>query len=1197
MPPPVEDIFRAIASDRDIAQLVGQNPALLSNVTGKFRTEEEEGVVAELFGIPIGFQFGTAAGMTGVPAFIVDVLTDPTTYVTGGLGTLTKTGRAARAAGRFLKTVDDVAKLPHVSAQQKVKIMKTLGKVADKVDTKKFKNMEKLVEEIRLDQPVTESARDLLLKLNKAIGESQELEKLSKASTKFTRPEVNALSQLRKTLFDDLDIEDFDQLAIPSLKELQALRQATIQGGLTGARSFIQANIDKLSRVSREALQAAEKGDFKSFKRAAKTIKKLDPTVRNKILFSPRRLKDLQQLFLREHSQRLAPTLAQQRELGQRSLIKFSIPFTGLETSLRLPGEQALFSAIDKAVKKAPTLSPRLQRGDGLVRGAQIAAKDMVGLTTEPVINTEALGQLGDVAVQSLQGSPDKTKDFFGIHKRWIGEWLFGKDAAQQFARQIEYLVPDKARRTKIWNLIEEPEKFLIRPEDAGDRVAIPVFEEGVQIATRFDRVEKGPFGATSLFGDLKPGVDITQRELEVAQAIDTSLRNAGAFLLSEGLIENAVKGYMPRIIKRIKNPAAFNNFFRRATNPQVVSDFYRHGLNRQMPFLEDLRRLESRGVIELEKDSAKIMRSYFSEISRAAANKRFVSALDEAVMHVPSDTSRAAPVLISAKRKNIDAILEKRGLDPDDYIFDEQLTEIRNFTRRKGAGTRRPYVDGALVHKDALKKLRGLFAEGLAPPAPGKLIARPGATSGENAGRLALLLNGLAKRTLLSFSVFHHGALTESMMAAVGWPFLKGATNPKNMARIMASPFIEVGRTLGMSLTPSFINQKLRQIRDAYPGIDILETASRGGLQLGEILDAEREVLTRLLGQTTDWLSRNKIPIAPWMAERIQSGIMTIDRGLWDYMHSGYKLFAFNELYHAGLSKFPGIAPEKIAKDVAQHVNNAFGGQIWERFFRGRRGQQWMRVFLMAPDWTLSNLAIAGDVFLNMIMRGSTAAADLMSLHPENRLGKVLRFDKRLIESSDIRATFARQYALRFALINVPLAHLANKAMSGQWLDENPERFRTSINTGIDDPDTGRRVYLRLGKQFKEPFDWTQDPAKLLELKKSPLATAVTAIVFDRDIFGSRISAQEDGPLAALAKDMGYVATNFFPIGPARIAREQISPESLPLRAIEAVGVPLSREFLQRPTGGQAEPLRLPDVTQGFTQGLRETRLPVNFP
>jgi len=65
---------------------------------------EDDSAIATLFGVPIGFQFGTAMGIENpIGALAVDILTDPITWLTGGLGGLTKIGRAIKTT-RGLKS-------------------------------------------------------------------------------------------------------------------------------------------------------------------------------------------------------------------------------------------------------------------------------------------------------------------------------------------------------------------------------------------------------------------------------------------------------------------------------------------------------------------------------------------------------------------------------------------------------------------------------------------------------------------------------------------------------------------------------------------------------------------------------------------------------------------------------------------------------------------------------------------------------------------------------------------------------------------------------------------------------------------------------------------------------------------------------------------------------------------------------------
>ena len=86
----------------DLARLTAHTPETVAGAPGHFipslgklPDDADDSFVATIAGVPVGFQFATWMGMDGAPALVLDILTDPTTFLSGG-GALTKTGRAAK---------------------------------------------------------------------------------------------------------------------------------------------------------------------------------------------------------------------------------------------------------------------------------------------------------------------------------------------------------------------------------------------------------------------------------------------------------------------------------------------------------------------------------------------------------------------------------------------------------------------------------------------------------------------------------------------------------------------------------------------------------------------------------------------------------------------------------------------------------------------------------------------------------------------------------------------------------------------------------------------------------------------------------------------------------------------------------------------------------------------------------------------
>jgi hypothetical protein len=400
---------------------------------------------------------------------------------------------------------------------------------------------------------------------------------------------------------------------------------------------------------------------------------------------------------------------------------------------------------------------------------------------------------------------------------------------------------------------------------------------------------------------------------------------------------------------------------------------------------------------------------------------------------------------------------------------------------------------------------------------------------------RAALMANSVTKRSLLLFSAFHHTALTESGAAVLG---AKALTIPQRVAR---------GRTAAPGA------------RSFYDAADIVDSATRHGLQLGTPIDPQLDDLQKVLKGMDKVGSTN-------IFGKVGKAFAWWDRGLWDFYHNGLKIQAYHEVYMRALAqkRFSGMSPKLIGEAVAEHVNNAFGGQNWKRFWVGKNGQQWGRLLLFAPDWTVSNIKIATDIFANQAKRHFPQIMSAGGRFPISTADLL---------KADVRATYARQYALRMGIIAGVSWNFANLAMTGwnggdpdwdkaHFLDGNAKGFTSLIDTGYSNSKSGRKLYLRPAKQAREPFELWESmregvpfvPGKFLTRKAAPSFTIAKTLITGTDYFGEPIVGAEDGAIVGLSKSMGSILLNTTPIPLQQIIEGQPTLGAL----LGAMGVPL---------------------------------------
>ena len=292
---------------------------------------------------------------------------------------------------------------------------------------------------------------------------------------------------------------------------------------------------------------------------------------------------------------------------------------------------------------------------------------------------------------------------------------------------------------------------------------------------------------------------------------------------------------------------------------------------------------------------------------------------------------------------------------------------------------------------------------------------------------RGAQALNYASKRMLVSTSFFHAMTLLESFAMAGKY---------KNF-----TPAIE-------------------QMKRGVAGDDI-DQAVRSGLTFGledvgkwDSFYSAVDSFNRAMDET--------VPILGGTTRRITDINRKIDHIMWDKMHTGMKLTAYMADMEKMTRRFGHkLSQKQISDEVAQYVNDAFGGLDWWSISRNMklawareasssafspRGRQLMQMALFAPDWTISNIRILW--------------------------GAVPGFGRRLFAPDKVtpKDILHTNYAMRGAMWWATVGNVLNLGYTGRPIWENDDP--TMIDMG-----DGRRITF--SKQFFEPFNWIEDPGK----------------------------------------------------------------------------------------------------------------------
>jgi hypothetical protein len=325
--------------------------------------------------------------------------------------------------------------------------------------------------------------------------------------------------------------------------------------------------------------------------------------------------------------------------------------------------------------------------------------------------------------------------------------------------------------------------------------------------------------------------------------------------------------------------------------------------------------------------------------------------------------------------------------------------------------------------------------------------------------------ISGFLKKFNLSASFFHALTITEGGLLFVPkWQFLK--TN---------NPIAYVYKGMVKGEKAAFKNAK-----EAQDGI-------KHGLQIGAAGDFPVHKIQRAFN---DLAGRSRNTPGMKQATKILATMNERwDNALWDYLHDANKIAAYENL-----KKYIDPAKDitKQKKEIAQIVNDVYGGQNFDNLMMNPTTVRWMGRTLLSPDWTTST------------MRQAMAFTGLGKVYPETAF---------------LRRKVGRQLWVKAAIYFGILYNAYNMAMRVYDQKKNPEKYKfTDPKTGKvrslslkkdlmdytlmgNAPghkwdlfsgryDDGTEQYLRVGKQFKELPEAIFDHGEL-----SPISATIKRI------------------------------------------------------------------------------------------------------
>ena len=385
--------------------------------------------------------------------------------------------------------------------------------------------------------------------------------------------------------------------------------------------------------------------------------------------------------------------------------------------------------------------------------------------------------------------------------------------------------------------------------------------------------------------------------------------------------------------------------------------------------------------------------------------------------------------------------------------------------------------------------------------------------------------INGVMKKSMLSLSLFHHGALGE-VGIALGIP--------AKTANLYFNP-VKIYKSLVKGEYEIFKNEPLA--RDAI----------EHGVQFGATSDIPLASIQKMLRQLST--STENIPVANRVTKFLEGFNNTWDKALWDYLHDTLKLYGYESLIAKMPSNLDQPRTTMYKREMAQFINDTFGGQNWDTLGFSPKELQMMTWNLLSADWTLSTTRQAlaptgiGKVY-NETAGARKKAGTIFWARAALYFGIGMNMLNAMFRQKDMEENPHLYLDKEYDFMD--------KTMFGNTLGNKTKLFLGRYNDGSE-------RYLRWGKQFRDFFELFSHPIKKLGGKAAPVPQALSEIFTGHSLSGFKnddIYGKEG--LDAAISITKSLASGFIPISLQRYLNDNL--DMYPLDIVMQSGKGMSR-------------------------------------
>lgn len=387
-------------------------------------------------------------------------------------------------------------------------------------------------------------------------------------------------------------------------------------------------------------------------------------------------------------------------------------------------------------------------------------------------------------------------------------------------------------------------------------------------------------------------------------------------------------------------------------------------------------------------------------------------------------------------------------------------------------------------------------------------------------------------RNMLVQFSPFHYGALTESSVGALG---LKGLRFPTLMKE---------GRNLRSNEM-------------------FMREAARAGLKLDSSIDNYKRGFT-MIDKLIDKGVANTNPDN--LSSKTLKQIGRAQDYLFREFHPNLKATTYYDLSRKYMSEMQSdlgrpLSIEEATKaqsEIAESVNNLYGGQKWEtqRFFNNPQNLKRLRRFIGYPDWTVSAIKQGALPFKKGI-KGQLGRAYWLKYGIYATLfhGALRWFNSGFKTDKKTGRTDWNLFDANQGLLEGDPTNWYKIPLPDISFTKNGKQ----INLGRDEK--GRRYYMHGGKQALELGKYFREPINALIGKSNPLLRMMFKQVMNGTPWGERLfieggtykygeqkpwNATDPFTFARFGERAKSVAKDLLPFGVSNLVNKGLAPWAL---------------------------------------------------